>query len=456
MCNEGVCHRYTPCTSPGSVNMADSESPYNERLQRLECQFTWNLERNDKLNIPDILQTLEVKIQHAAYRNALIMYNVKAYLLHQLRRSTEALSCLERSLEQLRRDHQASADHHFLTIYGNYAWIYYDLNNFHQVDVYLDKFQEISSRLSFDLSHSAHTFAERGWSLLEVGIRNGYQAATLFKKALELYPDENDFLAGLAFSTSSHAEYSEDADIRKEAIRLLDQLVMKCPHNWEAKACLAKMLQDTGHRKNLAKARKLMDDDFQECSNPEVLRIIAGLYRIIPFRKSLEILERAKHLAPDYHKLVQEIGHLYRHQIYHLIDDGRLRAIEEASKFYTAAIELMPWNMSARMDLAEMYALQYKNDLEGIIYSMISSVVESLSKDSKQRFYLQYGIYFLYKIHRPSSGIEILKKGFQIKPNSKFGVKCKKNLTYYILLDRTKEEEIDGFISELEDARRSK
>lgn len=269
-------------------------------------------------------------------------------------------------------------------------------------------------------------------------------------------PDDDDFFAGLAYSTSAHAMYSEDADVRNEAMRLLDQIVTKDPQNWEAKACLAKMMEKTGQRKKLAKARKLIEDSFRGCSDPEVLRIIAGLYRIIPFKKSLDLLTRAQLLAPRYHKLIQEMGHAYRHRVYQLRDEERSHAIAEASKFYTAAIELMPWNMSVRMDLAEMYGLEYKKDLEGIIYSMINSEVESLSKACKQRFYLQYGIFLQYKVHCPSAGIEILKKGFQIKTDSKLGVKCKKNLTYYILLDGTKEEEIDGFICELEDARRAK
>ncbi|XP_073514569.1 interferon-induced protein with tetratricopeptide repeats 5-like isoform X2 [Phyllobates terribilis] len=396
-----------------------------------------------------------MKIQHSTCTNLWTLYNLKAYLLHLQQKSGEALQCLQEAEKLVARAHESLFDHRLITIYGNYAWIYYLLNNFRECEEYLQKVNDLCSRHSESILHSSEMFAEQGWSFLEVGIRNGQWATKYFTKALAISPDFGSSV-GLAYSIYAHAVYTQDLEVINQAIGLLDEIVLRDPENWEARVYLADMLQATGLRKDKNRARRLVVDDFQGCTNPEVLRILAGLYQIITFEKSFQILQRAKGMAPNYHKLTHEMGNVYRHRAYRLRSEEESLAVAEASRWYTLAIQLMPWNVDARLDLANMYGKKYQAEYEGEIYAQLSDEVEHLSKSCKQRFFLQYGIYFLYKIQQTSRGIEMLKSGFKMKPTSKWGVKCKKGLTFCTILYSSTEEEIDGFINEVEDAKRLK
>ncbi|KAG8563541.1 hypothetical protein GDO81_016122 [Engystomops pustulosus] len=439
---------------PAGLHMLN-EKTLKDKLEHLQCQFTWKLEKNDKINIHEILQTLEIKIHHSTCLNLSTLYNLKAYLLHQQQRSSEALQCLQQAEQHVAIKHKAHFDQHVIVTYGNYAWIYYFLNNFQECEDYLQKVHDICSKYPDKIQHLSIIFAEQAWSFLEVGIRNGKCATRYFKKALDISPDESSCI-GLAYATYAHAIYSQDTEVMNQAVKLLDKILHKDPANCEARVYLAKILQEIGHRKDKNRARKLLADDFQGYMNPEVLRILSGLNQIITFDKCFEILQRAKCIAPDYHKLTHEMGHIYRHKAYSSRDAEKSNAIEEASKWYTLAIQLMPWNVEARLDLANMYGEKYHTAFEGIIYSQISNEIESLSKICKQRFYLQYGIYNLYKIHHISRGISLLQSGFKINPTSKYGIKCKKGLTLCTILHRSTEAEIDGFINNVEDAKRQK
>lgn len=126
-----------------------------ERLEKLQCHFTWSLEEQDKIDIGHVKQGLILRLQHTPYNNRSNFYALQAYI-HQLEgRYQEALESLRTAEEFLGEGQQANVIVSKLVISGNYAWIYYHLCNYEMVERYLGK----SDTISQFLSHSSQSTA---------------------------------------------------------------------------------------------------------------------------------------------------------------------------------------------------------------------------------------------------------------------------------------------------------
>ncbi|KAM4617722.1 interferon-induced protein with tetratricopeptide repeats 5-like [Discoglossus pictus] len=429
-----------------------SASTLQDRLNQLECQFTWDNEEGEYINRNHILLTLEVKIKHTTYQNHSTLYNLKACLLQHQQRSVEALQCLREAEELVSRD-DANFPKRILATYGNYAWIYYHLDNFQEVETYLAKIKRICLALRSGSDYSTETaemYTEQGWSLLAKGLSNGSQAKRCFTKALETYPDDNNLRDGLAYSYYGCAKhYNENIH---DAISHLQEIVRRDPRNWEAKVYLADLLLKTKVEENKEMALELIEDDLVECNNPEVLRIFAQFYTILSCEERIDILNRARNIAQDYYLLLDNLAHTYRHQAYELrASEEKTRLVEEACRLYTEAITRMPWNVNIRLDLANMYGHNNQTEFQEMVYSKMEAELPKLRRSYQQQYYLEYGKFLYYGQVRSNDSVAILMRGFEIKPFSLLGRKCRQmlekaaNYRY-----RSRAEEIMTFIRNTE------
>uniref|UniRef100_A0A8C3H774 Uncharacterized protein n=1 Tax=Chrysemys picta bellii TaxID=8478 RepID=A0A8C3H774_CHRPI len=77
----------------------------DEKLQALQCHFTWNFEIRDKVDAAHILQTLALRIAHTHYQNQPTFLAMQAYLYHLQGQYEDALQSLREAEEILQRDH---------------------------------------------------------------------------------------------------------------------------------------------------------------------------------------------------------------------------------------------------------------------------------------------------------------------------------------------------------------
>ncbi|KAM4617723.1 interferon-induced protein with tetratricopeptide repeats 5-like [Discoglossus pictus] len=419
-----------------------------DRLKKLECQFTWDSEEGN-FTINHILLTLEVKIKHTTYQNHSTLYNLKACLLQHQQRSVEALQCLREAEELVSRD-DANFTKRILATYGNYAWIYYHLDNFQEVETYLEKIKRICSALRSGSDYSTETaemYTEQGWSLLAKGLSNGHKAKRCFTKALETYPDDNNLRDGLAYSYYGCAKHYDEN--LHDAISHLQEIVRRDPRNWEAKVYLADLLLKTNNKEM---ALELIEDDLVECNNPEVLRIFAQFYTILSWEKRIDILNRAINIAPDYYHLLGDLANNYGHQAYELrASEEKTRLVEEACRLYTEAITRMPWNAYRRLDLANVYGHNNQTEFQEIVYSKMEAELPTFRRSYQQQYYLEYGKFLFYVKKNTEGALEMYKKGFEMNPGSKQGAKCKKRLEQTANKERSRKREIMEFIRDTEE-----
>ncbi|KAG6924107.1 interferon induced protein with tetratricopeptide repeats 2, partial [Chelydra serpentina] len=216
-----------------------------EKLQTLQCHFTWNFEIRDKVDAVHILQTLALRIAHTPYQNQATLRAMQAYLCHLQGQYEDALQSLREAEEILQRDHPDNFPRHVLVIYGNYAWIYYHLAHYDLVELYLDKVKKICSSLKSRSPHAAQIpeiHAQKGWSLLAAGFRNGREATECFQMALREDEANGEFLAGLAIAVFASWTHTHKPVFWEAAKKKLGAIIHEQQQNYEAKVYLAKIL----------------------------------------------------------------------------------------------------------------------------------------------------------------------------------------------------------------------
>uniref|UniRef100_A0A8C8SID9 Uncharacterized protein n=1 Tax=Pelusios castaneus TaxID=367368 RepID=A0A8C8SID9_9SAUR len=397
----------------------------SEKLQALQCHFTWNFEIRDKVDAVHILQTLALRIAHTHYQNQPTFLAMHAYLCHLQGQYEEALQSLREAEEILQRDHPDNFSRQVLVIYGNYAWIYYYLAYYDLVELYLDKVRKICSSLNSDSPYSAlipEVQAQKGWSLLAAGFRNGTEATECFKVALRADEGNEEFLAGLAIAAFASWTHSHNSADWNAARKKLGDLIYKQQQNYEAKAYLAQILKRTDKKQ----AEALLKDVVKNCLNPEVLRNAAKFFQAEFPRHAATILQRAISLNPTYHLLYYDLGVCYQKQLKEAKSD-REEILAAAIEAFKQAVQKDPSSVFAKLALAEMYGEntpQYQEE----IYLSIMNEMPSLSKRCQQAIYLHWGDFLFYKQKSVQEAAEMYKAGFAIPDNYLERLKLKNRL----------------------------
>ncbi|XP_069594484.1 interferon-induced protein with tetratricopeptide repeats 2-like [Ranitomeya imitator] len=424
-----------------------------EILNQLQCQFTWDFEIEDKLNCLHILTNVEMKINHTNYRNHSILYNFKAFILQKQDRSKDALESLKKAENVITEDFPSTVDQHILATYGNYAWIYYHLDDFCKMNAYLCKIRDICAKLqgSEYSVETAEMHAEEGWSYWASGQRNGVHATRCFQRALEMSPNDESLHIGLAFSLCANFWHTRDLDVGHDAIELLEQIVQKDPENWEAVVELYIALQGTGE---ISRCLTLVENDLPNCLNPSILRKLAITFKSTDPERAIRILNRANMLTSDYHLLLSDFGDIYFNMLKTNTFRGQEREniLSTAMNYYARAIQLQPSSVSSRLRLAHLYGERGQTEFQEFIYKRLANQVPNMSEKSKAYLWYRYGD-FKYKSKQHGEAIELYKRGYACSPLSFPGLRCKKNLERQIRWytrqgDIQRANEISSFLNE--------
>ncbi|KAL8222552.1 UNVERIFIED_CONTAM: hypothetical protein K2H54_077412 [Gekko kuhli] len=393
-----------------SISRETSPKPLWQKLQALQCHFTWDFEVVDKVDAEHILQTVALKVEHTEYRNRGIYLATKAYLYHLQGRYKEALASLQEAEEALKRDHPTNFSRQVLVTYGNYAWVYYHLVNYEMVELYLGRVHQICQSLSSPEPYSAQipeVHAQKGWSLLAVGLRNGEEAQRCFQTALRGDASSREFQAGLAISTFARWTRSWSDDDRKEAARLMGDVVHREPSDMEAKMCLASLLKFADPDRSQA----LTAEVAQNSLNPDLLRRAHLIYSLHSLPRAIGLLQQAIALAPDYHLLHYDLGKCYKKQLEEAAPEEREEILAAALESFQKAVEADPLSIFSRLELAQLYGEQAPLRAEEMYQNLLEEL-PTASKRCQQAIYLHWGDFLLHRKGLERQALEAYKAGF--------------------------------------------
>uniref|UniRef100_A0A670ZKS5 Uncharacterized protein n=1 Tax=Pseudonaja textilis TaxID=8673 RepID=A0A670ZKS5_PSETE len=349
-----------------------------KKLQRLQCHFTWDFEVKDKMNIRHTLITLALRLEHGPLCNRGTYLALKAYLHHLEGSPKEALAILQ----------EGTFSCQALLVYGNYSWIYYHLTDYDKVDLYLAQIRQICR----DLSSPEPVYAQKGWSLLAMGFRNGHLAKECFQKALELQESSVELQEGLAFSVFASWTHCYDEKLEEESQKLLEGLICSHPENYEAKVYLAQ----THRTKDDERAWHLANDVVQNSLNPELLRIAAKIYKFHFLPEAISTLKKAISLCGDYYLLYYDLGICYIHLLDRGFEGKRAEIVEEAIGCIKRSLEVNPESMFSQLKLAKLYGERcplYEEE----VYLGVMEALPTASKRCQQSFYIHWGDFLIRK-----------------------------------------------------------
>ncbi|XP_015685418.2 interferon-induced protein with tetratricopeptide repeats 5-like [Protobothrops mucrosquamatus] len=379
----------------GSLPWKLASVPLKEKLQRLQCHFTWDFEVKDKMNIRHSLVTLSLRLEHGPSHNRGTYLALKAYLRHLEESPKEALDILKEAEEVLRKEPQETFSRQVLLVYGNYAWICYHLTDYDRVDLYLGQIRQICRGLSSPEPYSAlipEVYTQKGWSLLAMGFRNGQLARQCFQTALELQEPNAELEEGLAFSTFASWTHFYDDKLHEEGQKLLKGLICSQPENYEAKIYLAQILRWKDHER----ARHLADDVVQNSLNPELLRFAAKVIRIHSTSQAISTLKKAMALHSDYYLLHYDLGMRYMYLLDQGSEGNRAEIVEDAIECFKRSLELDPGFVFSWLKLAKLYG-EKRPLYEEEVYLGLMEELPTASKRCQQSFYLHWGDFLLRK-----------------------------------------------------------
>ncbi|XP_060544724.1 interferon-induced protein with tetratricopeptide repeats 5-like isoform X2 [Pantherophis guttatus] len=387
--------------------------PLKEKLQRLQCHFTWDFEVKDKMHIRHTLLTLAVRLEHGPLRNRGTYLALKAYLRHLEGSPKEALAILQEAKEVLRKEPPGTFPRHVLLLYGNYAWIYYHLTDYDKVDLYLAQIRQICRDLSSPEPYSApipEVYAQKGWSLLAMGFRNGQLAKECFQKALELQEPSMELQEGLAFSTFASWTHSyEDEKLQDESRKLLEGLIQSHPENYEAKVYLAQILC----RKDDERSWQLADEVVQNSLNPELLRIAAKSYKFHSPSQAISTLKKAIALCGDYYLLHYDLGIIYMDLLDRGSEGNQAEIVEDAIGCFRRSLEGNPESVFAQLKLAKLYGERCQL-YEEEVYLGVMEELPTASKRVQQSFYLHWGHFLLQKKGQRQAALRAYKACLEV------------------------------------------
>ncbi|XP_073537011.1 interferon-induced protein with tetratricopeptide repeats 5-like [Phyllobates terribilis] len=166
------------------------------RLPELKCHFTWSLLGHD--TDPEELEVrLYDQLTFLVTKNKHMVYNLLAYVIHLKGDTAKAIATLEKAEQIIKENNPDRADQKYLVTYGNYAWVYFHMQQYEDALKYMEKAEKIYKELRCS-KVIAEIYGEKGWSLLKFSRKYYEKAKQCFEKALELDPEDPEWNTGYA------------------------------------------------------------------------------------------------------------------------------------------------------------------------------------------------------------------------------------------------------------------
>ncbi|XP_038678304.1 interferon-induced protein with tetratricopeptide repeats 5-like [Scyliorhinus canicula] len=407
------------------------------KLDQLQCHFTWAPQR-ENIDLVDIKQRLQDSIDLGVNYQAR-SYNQLAFVNCLQRNCEEAIQNLEEAERILRENHEDEFDTRIIITYGNYAWVYYHMEQLTEAQSYLDRLERICEQFPDASRYTAmlpEVYGEKGWSLLSSAAQYYEEAKECFEMALTEDSANIEWNVGYATALSRLEVFSGTAQniSRSEAVRQWRRVLELDPHDSVAKVQLALKLQQRNQKEE---ALILVEQALDHTpADPYVLRYAAKFYRIIrDVEKAVELLNRGLEATQHSTFLHHQIGQCYRTKLNPLIrnrgsSDFQLwnKLINKCKFHFQKAIENRPLtSIKVHLDLAEICALNKEYDEAKKIYKHLLTL-QGIRPEDKQEICLQTGLFELNYMKSESNAITHFLEGMKVNYDSRQRRRCREKL----------------------------
>ncbi|XP_025949937.2 interferon-induced protein with tetratricopeptide repeats 5 [Dromaius novaehollandiae] len=410
-----------------------SKNDFKSTLLQLECHFTWILLKED-VDLDNIEDKTGYQIEYQCIQSNVASYNMLSYVCYLKHLHEDALQNLQKAEEEIEKNHPNETDRRSLVTWGNYAWIYYHMNRYKEVQAYLSKVEDTCRKLSSTARYKIQLpeiYAEKGWALLKFGRTYYGRAKECFENALKNEPDNPEFTAGHAIATYRVESMTlGSGENESSSLEPLRRAVELNPNDTSVVALLALKLQDL----NLVEeGERYIEAAMEKTPDlPYFLRYAAKFYRRKgQLDKSLELLKKGLAVTPTCSFLHHQIGLCYRAKLFRLKKPTKYAPREQVEELirlsifhFQRAIQQKSTFFSAYNDLAMMYAEGNKYREAEQTFQKVFQMTNLHSAD-KQELYYYYGRFQHFHRKSESEALKYYTEGLKIETDSAGRIKCK-------------------------------
>lgn len=369
------------------------------------------------------------------------MYNLLAYLKHLQGQNDAALECLQQAEELIQQEHPGQAEIQSMVTWGNYAWIYYHMDQLEDAQTYVDKVKQVCAEFFNPYRmESPELHAEEGWARLKCTIKQLERAKVCFEEALEKKPKNPEFTSGWAIASSRLNNWPPS----QHPINPLREAIRLNPDNQYIKVLLALKLEKVKLEDGEDEGERLVEEALKEAPDAtDVLGSAAKYYHNKKvWHKAITQLGKALEHRPQNPYLHYYLGNCYRSQVLQMLEkkenktyaerEKLLRQTELALKHLEEASESNVNFFCISSFIAILYAIvgQYNNAdaYEKAEYYFQKEFSKELTPVAKQKLHLRYGNFQLCNMKCVTKATQHFIEGVKINVESKKREKMKDKL----------------------------
>ncbi|KAJ8366169.1 hypothetical protein SKAU_G00150000 [Synaphobranchus kaupii] len=375
------------------------------KLRQLECHFTWDL---DAMDLKDVKIRVKnyIDLAEGEERNIGWSYSNQAFTKYMQGHLEEARDDLAKAEQHIREQHGDNCEKQLIVTYGNFAWVYYHMDEHVQSQTYLDKMEKIKKKFPTESPSALHPeiYGEKGRAFLTFVWQYYEKAKECFEKALELEPEViewNDGYAVTLFRTESDLTSFEESPASKQLRRVLEL----DPNNAHMMVLLGMKHADYAEYEQ---AEELMERAMElEPEKPYVTQYVAKYYRKNgKVDESISLLKRALERTPDSAFLHLQLGLSYDRKTENLFTLS-IQHLEQA-------ISLKPSFITAMVKLARIHAKGKDNRKAEEMFKRAYEVATA-RKEHLQIVTRNYADFQLYNNRSEPLAVKLYKEGLRLQ-----------------------------------------
>lgn len=420
-----------------------------EELNKLECHFTWDLQKEDAdLNYLAIKFTENLSVQTDQGGNFKQKdLNFCAYIYHLQGFSDKARQCLEKAMEE------QNDDSYNIVTYGNLAWLHHHMADDTMAKKYLEKLAQISGAFTTQAGEMLReVLSEKAWSFLRFSKKHYIKAKEIFYKALQKEPEDKEWNTGYAF-TLFHMEGLEIREDRRRpfeespAVSQLKRALKLDPDNAMIHVFMG--LKCYKNRRN-AEAWEHMKQalDMAPCDLSVVLSLAKFMKKEQRYDMALGVLKKMLGKAPDSSRLHHELANNYRWKAMQLRDTHNPQLLSLCIHHLEEGARLNPDFIYPQIELALRYA-EVGNYTEAKHKFQELFTRPNLQPADLQAWHRIYGDFNMYRLGSEATAVKHYKIGMAMQNVSTEWRICKNRLHKVLYNTRNDVYQIREFINSL-------
>ncbi|XP_060780684.1 interferon-induced protein with tetratricopeptide repeats 8 [Neoarius graeffei] len=425
---------------------------FEEELKKLECHFTWDLQKEDAdLNYLMIKfsESLSVQTDHGGnFRQRNL--NFCAYIYHLQGFSDQARDCLEKAKEA-QNGHSSN-----IVTYGNLAWLHHHVADNTMTKVYLEKLAQISGAFPTPAEEmQREVLSEKAWSFLHFSKKHYIKAKEIFHESIQKEPEDKEWNTGYAFALFhlEGLEIREDKRLPFEespAVNQLKRALKLDPDNAMIHIFMGlKCYKNNRNAEAWGHMKQALDMAPYDLS--VVLRVAKFMKKEQCYDMALGVLNKMLEKAPDSSRLHHEIAKNYRWKAMQLGDTHNPKLLSLCIHHSEEGARLNPDFIYPQIELALRYAevgnyAKAKQKFQELIAR------PDLQPADLQAWHRIYGDFNMYRLGSEATAVKHYKEGLALRKVSTEWRICKNRLHKVLRNTRNDVYQIREFMNSLRES----